>query len=220
MSMIGGGGFVDFFFVKQDHSAIVKTAGGTVPITGVSDRAIRIGRDKGKGNLLASTEITIGEDGVLSASFKHTKFDAAWNTFIKACVSRTQGATSSTEVEEVTDETGVKIGGKQGGTNAQQVLMVSYGARDSDNRIPVTVAIGTISPSSNSFTFEANTYVKPSLKFTSTGCLAGSGLDVATALDVYHATNNPGGVIADTPAPSATLGKDMFYDIFFLTPKS
>ena len=218
MSMIGGGGFVDFFYVKQDHSAIVKTAGGDVAITGVGDRAIRIGRDKVKGNLLVSTEISIDESGVLSATFKHTKFDATWNTFVKNCVSRTQGV-ASTDVEEITDETGVKIGGKQGGTNAQQVLMVSYGAKDSDNKIPVTVAIGTISQSTNSFTFEANTYVKPSLKFTSTGCLAASGLDVGNALDVYDSSTNPNGVISGTPTPSATLEKNTLYDIFFLAPK-
>lgn len=220
MSMIGGGGFVDFFYVTQDHTKIVKTAGGSVEITGVGDRAIRVGRDKAKGNLLISSEFSIGDDGALTVSFKHTKFDKAWDDFVKSCVSRMQGAASSTEVEEITDETGVKIGGKQGGTNTQQVLMVSYGAKDSDGKIPVTVAIGTISLETNSFSYEANNYVKPSLKFVSTGCLKDGGLNAVNALDVFNTTSNPSGVIADTPAPSATLGKDMMYDIFFLTPKA
>jgi hypothetical protein len=218
MAMIGGGAMVDFFYLNADHTKIVTAAGGDTQITSVADRALRIGKDYAKNNIVIQTDFTINEDdGILNASWQHTKFDAAWNTFHKSVVSRTVGGPSS-DLEELKDELGVKIGGSAGGST-QDVLMISYGNKDSDGKIPVIVACGTISKSSGGLSFQADTFGKPSLAFVSKGCLKAGGLSVVPALDVWHTSTNAGGVIADTPTPVATLPAGSTYEWFFLTPK-
>lgn len=216
---IGGGGFADFFYVNADHSKIVTTAGGSTEVTNVADRAMRIGRNKAKENLLGGTEITINEDGRnLSVSWTHTAFNSAWNTFIKNTVSRyATGPTS--ELEEFVDEEGVKMGGAEG-ASSQDILMLAYGPKDTDGKKVVYAAIGNIVASSGGVSFQPNTFIKPTLSFNSKGCLKTGGLDISDVLDVYDAVDNPGGVIDGTTPPTASLEANILYDVFFLTPKA
>ena len=107
--MIGGGGQCDIFLIKSDHSGLVKVD-GTTAITSVADRAIRIGKGYARNEFLMQSDFTIDDDGKLNVTLNHTKFDSAWNTFLKLVVSRTAG-TASAATEEVIDETGYKGGG-------------------------------------------------------------------------------------------------------------
>lgn len=216
MSAIGGGGQVDFFYIKSDHTGLVKTAGGTDAVTTVADRAIRIGRDTAKSNVLTQTAFTVGDDKKLSVSWTHNKFDAEWNTFLKSVVSRTEGGASS-NTEELVDEWGIKVGGTAS-TSAQEVLMVSYGSADSDGKVPVIIAVGSFASSSGGFTFEADKFVKPSLSFTSRGCQNGAGLNVATALDIWVTATNPNGRLAS--GATGTLGYKLTWDMLSLDAES
>lgn len=217
---IGGSGFADFFYMKADHTKVYKTLGQSpTEASDVTDRVIRIGRDKSNSNLLGQTDITINEDGRnLSITWTHTKFDSAFNTFIENVVSRKASGPTS-ELEEFIDETGVKMGGAEG-ASSQDVLVIAYGPKDSDGKIVVYAAIGNIVASSGGVSFQPNTFVKPSLSFNSKGCLNASGLDISALIDVYDSSTNPGGIIASSPAVTASIPKDNLYSVFFLDPKS
>lgn len=217
MAQIGGGGQVDIFYINAEHTKITTTAGGSTEITDVNNRAIRIGRDYAKNNILIQSDFSIDEDGKLSITWNQTKFDAVWDTFIKSVVGRKQGG-ASTETEELVDERGIKVGGAAA-ASSQDVLIVSYGALNDDTKIPVIFAVGNISKTSNGFSFQANTFVKPSLSFTSKGCLNDSDLTITSALDIYDATTNAGGLLG-TVSPDVKLEKDELYGVAFLNPKT
>lgn len=212
--MIGGGGQCDIFLIKSDHSGLVKVD-GTTAITSVADRAIRIGKGYARNEFLMQSDFTIDDDGKLNVTLNHTKFDSAWNTFLKLVVSRTAG-TASAATEEVIDETGYK-GGGAAAASTQDVLLVSYGAKDADGKIPVIFAVGNILKSSGGLSFQANTFGKPTFSFQSKACQKAGGLVITAALDIYNGTTNAGGVLA--AAATATLDYNNLYDMAFLTPQ-
>lgn len=226
--MIGGSGLTDIYLVNNLHQIVdpetlvpinMSTASGWQG----AKRAIRIGKEYSRHEYLTQTDITIDDDGRLNVSWTQTKFDSAWNAFIKKVVSREAGAASAA-TEEVVDETGYK-GGGAAAASTQDVLIVSYGAKDADGKIPVIYAVGNISKSSGGLSFQANTFAKPTLSFVSKACVNSEvgGLDLNASgksfLDVYNSSTNSGGIIAAADATVVKLAKNLYYDMAFCERK-
>lgn len=174
--MIGGGGLAYFFRVKTDATtgalSLVKIDGST-SATAIADAILKVGADYDKGNILIQTDLSTTDDGKLTAKFTQNKNDATFDTFMKTVNPRTAGATTAS-TEEITDETGQKIGGASAASSVN-VLMMSYSAPDTDGKVHVYCAIGTVSKTM-SISYQANTYVKPSIEFTSKAVSHSAGL--------------------------------------------
>ena len=213
--MIGGGGLAYFFVVKTDGTTgalSLANADGATAATVLADAILKVGGDYDKGNILIQTDLSTTDDGKLTAKFTQNKNYKVFDTFMKTVNPRTAGATTAS-TEELSDETGQKVGGAAAASSVN-VLMMSYSAPDTDGTVHIYSAIGTVSKTM-SISYQANTYVKPSLEFTSKAVSHSAGLLIPKVMF------DPAKIDATdtTIALGLTLGQNMLYDNFIVKKK-
>lgn len=103
-----------------------------------------------------SSQVDYDDSGVTTITITHTDDSDTFNTFLNTYVDLT-----STNTEEIVYEDGGKL---TGSTTAQAFLCAVRGAlNSSDSKRKSWVGLVTISPTSGSWTQEADTYNKPAL---------------------------------------------------------
>jgi hypothetical protein len=159
----GGLGRMDIFRVKQDHSA-VQQKDGTTPAAADTDAILRLGFDTD--DFLIQTDFTPNDDGSIGFKLNQTKFDKAYDDFMKIACPRKASA-ASTSRNEITDERGRKKGGSSGTGTEEQFLVKSYSAEGSDGNIIVTNSIGYFKKTSGGYSYKNADTVAPGLEFVS-----------------------------------------------------
>ncbi len=182
MGMAGGSGVSYLFRVKSDHTQIQK-ADGSAAATALTDAALKIGGAVSRKDILVQTDYTYNEDGTLNIKWSQTKNDAALDALLEIACPRKVGA-SSTGLQELIDESGDKIGGDTGTASDVDYLVLSYGAKDADDKLPITISIGNILKTAGTYSMTYNNWNQPTLEFKSKACVTTTvgGLEIPTAL--------------------------------------
>lgn len=206
MGMTGGAGVTYVYRVKADHTGIVQSDGTTAATT-LAHAMLKVGRGYAKKNILVQTDYTYNDDNTLNIKWTQTGNEADLQALLDVACPRKLGA-ASTGVQELIDENGYKIGGDSGSSSDANFLIISYGAKDADGKIPVVMSIGTFLKTSGSYSMSNNNWNQPTLEFKSVSCLNASGLALAKELFDGTIVNNTGAPSWD--AAAATIGYQFY----------
>ncbi|MFP4528511.1 MAG: hypothetical protein ACLFQX_08180, partial [Candidatus Kapaibacterium sp.] len=159
---IGGGGKSYFFRLSADHSSIYADLSGEVAATTPEDAALILGGDSGE-DIITETGHNFNDDGSVEIGYQQTQFDEELWTFLKVAAPRTVTASEDGVNEEVSETGDKKLGGDSASGSAQPFLVITYGKKSTDGKVPVFASVMTFKKSSGGFTYTANQYVKPPL---------------------------------------------------------
>jgi hypothetical protein len=205
MARVGGFGRCQIFRLKSDHTAVQK-ADGTTAAALATDATLTFGGSSGN-DILVATDFAYNDDGSVSIKLNQTKFDAAIKTFEGIFLPR-KAAPSASDLEEIADEAGRKIGGSSGSGTEEQAILISYGAEGDDGKIPVACYPGFFKKTSGARSYQAGKWVAPQYEFQSVAAKA--DIDLIPAL--FIAT------IVTAPVADVTILTDYHEQLEFMTP--
>lgn len=177
----GGGAIKHIFRLKNDHT------GGlfgwddvtlTTPTTDFAD-AFQLGATSGD-VIVEQTQIAYDDSGIPTFTYNQSRSDEDFSAFLDIACPKKQTA-GGAKRNEKTAEDGRKIGGGSSGSNAK-FLVVDYGSPDENDKVLVTVVVGTFKNTSGSRTYQAGELVMPSVEFVGEAAKAEITI-AATALD-------------------------------------
>ncbi len=187
--------------VKADHSEIRKMDDSAVA-TGLAD-LFKLGASSGD-VIVEQTQIQYDENGIASFTFNQSDSSEEFFAFLDTVAPHKASAGGGGVTRnEKTAENGRKIGGSAA-SGGVECLVIDYGSVGEDNKVLVTLAIGTFKRTSGGRTYQAGELVMPTLEFTS----------VAAKQDLLVGTAFFDGDLVT--AAAKTLLKDYYSKEFFL----